>query len=175
LPPRSGDETLSGERLSLGRRPADVWFPAGPGGPGGGPHAIDVAVSSGLKVDAILRSAIDPASVWGHYEDFKRHHASTEAQRRAQGLTFLLFVVEAHGGGLGPIARRVCAIVAKAAGAKDGDEVDVQAAGLLRRISTSLQRENARAVLRRLATTSVPEPSPNPAAWAEPALVEAWQ
>ena len=48
-------------------------------------------------------------------------------------------------------------------------------ARLLRRISTSLQRENARAVLCRSATTSAPEPSPNPAAWAEPALVEAWQ
>ncbi len=111
----------------------------------------------------------------GQYEEFKRHHSNTEDQRMAQGLRFAPFVVEAHGGGLGPVARRVCAIMAKAAGAKDGDEVEVQVAGLLRRISTSLQRENARAVLRRLAIISVPEPSPNPEAWGESVLTEVWQ
>ena len=121
------------------------------------------------------RSATDPSSVWGQYEEFKRHHANTEDQCMAQGLRFAPFVVEAHGGGLGPVARRVCAIVAKAAGAKDGDEVEVQAAGLLRRISTSLQRENARAVLRRLAITSLPESSRNPEVWAESVPTEVWQ
>jgi hypothetical protein len=51
---------------------------------------------------------------------------------------------------LGAAARRICGFVAKSGAARDGEDVEVQAVSLLRCISILLQRENARAVLRRL-------------------------
>jgi hypothetical protein len=73
---------------------------------------------------------------------------------------------------LGPAARRICAKVAKAGAAKWGTEAGEQAASIIRRISTSLQREVARSVLRRMPVGSAPAVRANPEAWAEDML---WQ
>ena len=76
-----------------------------------------------------------------------------------QDLQFLPFVVEAHGRGFGPVARRVLGQVARAGAAREGEEVEVQAARLLRRMSISVHRENARATLRRLPGLVATHPS----------------
>lgn len=164
LPPRPDGEVSRGDSLSHGRRPADVWVA---GWEGTAAAAIDFAVASGLRADRIAESAVTPGAVWSRYEDFKRGHQGTASECRAVGLEFLPFVAEAHGGGLGLTARRVCARVAKAAAARDGEEVEAAAAGIARSISSSIHRENARAVLRRLPSPVQPTIRDSPDVWAE--------
>ena len=162
LPLRPDQEKLRGETGRNGRRPADVWLAHWSNGRAG---AVDFAVTSGLRNDFIASSARDPSSVWGHYEHFKRQYLNTEASCSERNLEFLPFVVEAHGGGLGPVARRVCASIAQVAAARAGEEVGQQAASMLRRITYSLHRENARAVLRRLPVQAPQAARGSPAAW----------
>ena len=170
LPPRPGDESVKSDKFVRGRRPADVWFAAWRGGP---PAAVDFAVTSGLRADAVSKAASDPAAVWGSYEDYKRQYLGTEDLCEAQGFKFFPFIIEAHGGGFGPVARRVLAEVARAGAAREGEEVEAQASSLLRRMSVSVHRENARAILRRLPGLVSARAGPSPEAWAEEAAI--WQ
>ena len=73
--------------------------------PDGGPCAIDFAVTSGLRSDNIRTSYEEPSAIFGQYEEFKRQHADTFARCQAQRLSFIPFVVEADGGGLGAKVR----------------------------------------------------------------------
>ena len=59
-------------------------------------------------------------------------------------------VVEAHGGGRGREARRAFEVLAKRVADATGEEDAVVADRHAQRLSISLHRENARAVLRRL-------------------------
>jgi hypothetical protein len=173
LPARPGEEALCGERLCSGKRPADVWLNPGPDG---NPCAVDFAVSSGLRADCVRTAVEDTPAIWGMYEHFKRQHDNTQARCLEQRLTFIPFVVEADGGGLGPAARRLCGFVSQVGAAREGQEVEVKAADLLRCISCSLQRENARAVLRRLPRGCLPDAADgNAAAWATDGADDAWQ
>ena len=76
-------------------------------------------------------------------------------------------VAEAHGGSWGAAAKETF----KAIGREYANQVDVtnsQAASeLAQRISITLVRENARAVLRRLASADEPRSSTNAVAWEE--------
>ena len=167
LPPRpNGEEVTSAYRSTVrGRRPADIWIPNGFDGQGG---AIDFAVTSGLRADRLAAAASDPASIGASYEVYKRTYLDTQDQCNHQGFQFLPFVVEAHDGGLAICARRIVAFIAKTGAARNGEEVEVEAAGLSRRISVYLQRENARAVLRRLWPAGDSAPAADPGAWAAP-------
>ena len=164
LPPRPSDEAIKGETSTQGRRPADIWLAHWDANIAG---AVDFAVSSGLRSDHIAMSADSPSAIWGHYEDFKRNYLNTEEACSGQGLSFLPFVVEAHGGGLGPTARRVVGHLAKHAAAREGEAPEVSAASIVRRISISTHRENARAILRRLPSGAPTPPAPAPEAWGE--------
>ena len=164
LPPRLGDETLQGERVANGRRPADIWFPDWSSGKAG---AVDFAVTSGLRSDLVQTAVADPTVICVLYDDFKRTYLDTAAQCASRNLEFLPFVIEAHSGGLGKTARRVCSHIAKIGASTEGEPIEITASTLFRRISIALQRENARSVLRRLPGCSS-EPLPaNPDAWAE--------
>ena len=66
------------------------------------------------------------------------------------GMQFLALVVEAHGGAWGPAATKAWAWLSKTAATADGEPPGRVAEQLLQRLSTSLHRENARAVVRRL-------------------------
>ena len=55
--------------------------------------------------------------------------------------------------------------VAHAGAARDGEEVSYRAASLLRRITTTVHRENARAMLRRLPVQTAAPLGASPAAW----------
>ena len=92
-------------------------------------------------------------------------HLRTQEQCNERNLEFLPFIIEADGGGLGSVARKVCATVAQAWAARDGEEVSCRAASLLRRITTTVHRENARALLRRLPLQTAVPVSSSPAAW----------
>ena len=155
---------MRSDKLVRGRRPADVWFSSWKGD---GPAAIDFAVTSGLRNDLLNAAVTDTASICGAYENFKRGYLNTEAECQERGLVFLPFIMEAHGGGFGPTARKVLGQVARAGAAKEGEEVEEQAAGLMRRMSISLQRENARSVLRRLPGLRAHTPGAAPEVWAE--------
>ena len=87
-------------------------------------------------------------------------------------LEFLPFIIEADGGGLGPIARKVCATIAQAGAARDGEEVSCRAASLLRRITTTSHCENARAMLRRLPVQAAAPLGSSPAAWGVDEFIE---
>ena len=166
LPPRPTDESIKGESTAQGRRPADIWLAQWDANSAG---AIDFAVTSGMRSGLIATSADSPSAIWGQYEEFKRNYLSTEGACSEQDLSFLPFIVEAHGGGLGPTARRVVGHLARHGAAREGEAPEASAARLLRRISTSIHRENARAILRRLPTAAASPPAPTPEAWAEDA------
>ena len=169
LPPRPGDESLQGERSTNGRRPADIWFPDWRNDKAG---AVDFAVTSGLRSDVLQSVISDPTVVCARYDDFKRGYLDTETQCSARNLDFLPFVMEAHSGGVGKTARRICSHIAKIGSAREGEEILDTTSTLFRRITIALHRENARAVLRRLPGCFGAEPAANPDAWVE---ASSWQ
>ena len=164
LPPRPGHESLQGERSTNGRRPADIWFPDWRNGKAG---AVDFAVTSGLLADMLQSVISDPTVVCARYDDFKRGYLDTETQCAARNLDFLPFVMEAHSGGVGKSARRICSHIAKIGSARESEDIFETTSTMFRRITISLHRENARAVLRRLPGCFASEPAANPDAWVE--------
>ena len=84
------------------------------------------------------------------YADFKRAYKDTETKCQQQGIHFAPLIIEAHGGGWGSMLRQTVSFFAcqqRAAGewCREGTS-----ARMAQRISTTLQRANARAILRRL-------------------------
>ena len=140
-----------GPHDASGRRPADVYVPRWYLG---GPAALDFAVTSGLRADYVGRSASDGGAATRAYEDHKRSYLGTAAHCQEEGLIFLPMIMEAHGGSWGLEARKAWAQIAKAAAQVSGDEAAVIAERHLQRLAIILQRENARAILRRSAGTS---------------------
>ena len=143
-------------RTASARRPADVYVPAW------GLHGaacFDLAVSSGLRSSVLAASASDGSSAAAAYESRKRSHLATEAQCRAQGLQFLPLVAEACGGGWGAQATQVWKSLAALGAARLGLTPAQAHDELLQQLGVTLQRENARAVLRRLASEEAVAPA----------------
>ncbi len=147
LPPRPEADTIRGEDLHSGRRPADIWIPQWQSG---GPAAWDFAVTSGLRADVIFQTADEPGVAAARYEQYKRDYLTTSQSCRDRGLEFLPLVAEAHGGSWGPTARAVWHFLAKAWSAASGKDMSFVSADLAQRTSTTLQRENTCAILRRM-------------------------
>ena len=129
-----GDGAEDGGRGAGHRRPADVWVAQW------GLHgaaAFDLAVTSGLRAGAV-------------YEARKRTHLQTEQHCKAEGLQFVPLVAEASSGGWGPTAASTWRQLAGLIAARSGDSPGVETDRLLQSLSVVLQRENARAVLKRL-------------------------
>ena len=112
------------------------------------------AATSGLRADLLAASAASSSAATERYEEFKRQHQDTARLCAAQGFTFLPMVVEAHGGGWGREARRAFGVLAKRVADATGEDAALVADQHAQRLSVSLHRENARAVLRRLQTQS---------------------
>ena len=89
-------------------------------------------------------------------ENFKAQYVasgeteSTETLCRRQGFRFIPMVIEAHSGGWSKSARQTLDLVAKHVSACNNDEAEVASLSIAQRLSTTLHRESARAVLRRL-------------------------
>ena len=133
------------------RRPADVWLPRGGGRSAGRPEAIDFAVTCGIRPSRVSLACRAPEDVLQEYTEYKNNHNDTAAECQRQGFLFTPFIVEAHGGSWCPDARRLADFTARqqvAAGmwAKEGLPLR-----LAQRISCTIQVQNARAMLRRLA------------------------
>ena len=77
-------------------------------------------------------------------------HLRTAEQCEAAGLQFLPLVAEACGGGWAPTAVRVWKVLGRLLSARSGEAAAVETDKLLQSLAVTLQRENARAVLRRL-------------------------
>ena len=135
------------------RRPADVFLPRGMRG---ARTALDFACTSGLRADRLRQAADNPESIVLAYEQAKRdftppgERESTQALCSQQDLSFVPMIVEAHGGGWSKTARQVLDLIAKHVEAATGLESEVASLEIAQRLSITLQRENARAVLRRI-------------------------
>jgi len=84
---------------------------------------------------------------------------------RKAGLAFIPIVAEAHGGGWGTAAMKLWRALGAAAADKDGLECSRTIALLQQRLSATLQRENACAVVRRLSASQRHFQSACPSAW----------
>ena len=156
------------------RRPADIWLP------GRGPRlpqALDFAVSSGLRDPQPGAGENDVASLFAEYEEHKRSYKETEAQCQRQGLSFTPFVVEAHAGGISPLARRALDTLSNDIAAATHSMPAAVSLKIAQRISCSLQRESARAIIRRqpCGGTAVAVPAGWDAVPADLRLGGAWQ
>ncbi len=133
------------------RRPADVYLPRWQQG---APAALDLAVTSGLRPGMVDNSAHNGASATLAYEDFKREYMDTGQACEAEGIKFIPVIVEAHGGGWGPLAHKVRNELAKRKSTITGELKSTVACQPLQSPSIILRRENARAILRRWPSTS---------------------
>ena len=149
LPPRLDEHGAAedGVRRGSGRRPADVWV-----GNWGlhGPAAFDFAVTSGMRLECLRGAVVSGGRPAADYEAKKRTHLQTAEQCEAAGLQFLPLVAEACGGGWAATAVRVWKELGRLLSAKSGEAAAVETDKLLQSLAVTLQRENARAVLRRL-------------------------
>ena len=168
-PPQDGTHAEPSNRNRARRRPADVYLPRGPGNK---PAALDFACTSGLRFDR-LRSAIDdPNRVCVDYEDFKRNFKpdgedhGTEELCRAQGFQFIPMVLESHSGGWGKTARNILDFISQRIAAASNDRSEACSLALAQRLSCTLHRENAWAILRRLRC---------PSDAAQPEVVARWE
>ena len=150
LPPRieeegpAAHEATDAATRASGRRPADVYIPRWHGGI---PAALDLAISSGLRSDALRASAMDGSSHAKAYAQRKKSFLDTSRQCAEQGLTFVPMVLEAHGGGWGAEARRVLSTLAHKTAAITGEMPSVVSERHAQQLSVLLQKKNSRAVL----------------------------
>ena len=117
-----------------------------------------------MRADRLIRVDCDPATIFGEYEHFKKSYKNTERECQDAGLTFRPLVIEAHGGGWSSEFGKVVGRIATLKAAITGEEAGHVALRIAQRISCTLQRETARAVLAR---TQVVGNFQTPDAWAD--------
>jgi len=137
---------FDGPQDETGRRPADVYVPRCYRGV---PACLDFAVTSGLRIDHLRNSAQDASAVVLAYEGYKCAYLNTQAHCRSEGLGFVPMVMEAHGGSWGPEAAKFWSKLAKSHALSSGELRASVLSRFLGSLSIVLNRENARAVLRR--------------------------
>jgi hypothetical protein len=157
LPRRPAEDALPASGGA--RRPADIWLPRGVHGDA---EALDFAATSGMQA-GLVRAAHEPGHVFMRYEELKRNHLQTDEQCRAAGVRFTPMILESHGGGWSGKVRGFVDWLARASAAAHHADAAEESLRIAQRISVTLQRENARAVLRRLVPVSS---CPGPSGWA---------
>ena len=162
LPPRPDAECIKEKAHSSGRRPADIWLPQWCDG---GPAALDFAVTSGMRSADLHRSAIDHTAALVDYEAHKRNYLSTAVLCEQQGLQFLPMVVEGHGGSWGSIAKEAFKALCREHANHNGVTMSSSCSDFAQRMSITLERENARAILRRMTPVESHGSGCNAAAW----------
>lgn len=154
------------------RRPADI-FVRRLGSEG--PAALDFACTSGLRFDRLQLSRETPELVLAKYEDAKRQYKApgeaetTDALCTNQGLRFVPMVIEAHSGGWSKTAREVLDGVAKSVATHWREDNEIASLAIAQRLSVTLHRENARAVVGRR-QEAMPQAAPDAAPADEPGL-----
>ena len=100
--------------------------------------------------DLFLTSADNPHAVFSRYEQLKRDYKNTARSCTDAGFLFVPFVIEAHAGSWSPSARSYVDFLANQSAAAQHEEPATVSLRIAQRISSTLLRESARAVLRRL-------------------------
>ena len=98
----------------------------------------------------LAEAALNASAAIARYEDFKRNYLDTARACTEEGFGFSPMIVEAHGGGWGPVAEKVFLELAKAKSLLTGEPKDILLNQLYQNLGVSLHRENARAVLKRM-------------------------
>jgi hypothetical protein len=117
---------------------------------------LDFACTSGLRLDRLRNATENPEIVLTDYEQFKVDFIaagdteSTAVLCRRQGITFIPMVIESHGGGWSKKARLIFDVIAKHVDAAWNTNAEAASLSIAQRLSTTLHRENARAVVMRL-------------------------
>jgi hypothetical protein len=166
LPPRPEADSLPALTPN-GRRPADVWLPRGGSRRG---EALDFAVSSAMRGDTFRQAAETPETVFAKYEKHKREYLNTAQACEAAGFRFVPMVFEAHGGAWSPTARGILDWIAQQVAVVQHEPAHTVSFRIAQRISCTLHRENARAILRRTEGTA---PVPQHGSW--DAVGHVWQ
>ena len=131
------------------RRPADIWVPRGVSGFA---EAWDLSVSSLLRSSHLSSASPSVADVFHEVETRKRAFQDTASLVAEHGATFCPLVLYACGGGWPQAFWSVVAWIASESRTARGLATDLPKDTRLRiaqRISCTLRRENARAILRR--------------------------
>ena len=133
-------------------RCADVWLPKGPDNK---QAALDFAVTSGISAGQVSKTLEDPSAVTNNYEVFKKDYQppglprSTQELCDSNGLGFSPCVFEAHSGAFGNTTRKVLSYMAEQIALATGEKFEVGSLRLAQRLSATLHKENARAILER--------------------------
>ena len=114
--------------------------------------AMDFAVTFGVRQSAVQASIQDSSHAVTSYEDFKRNHLDTARLCTEAGITFVPMVLEANGGVWGPSACKIFSELAKTKSVHSGEQKDKILGQLYQNLDVVLQRENSRAILRRMGT-----------------------
>ena len=137
---------------------------------GAGGEALDFAVTSGTQSGLLREAAFAPELLFERYERQKREHLRTGGLCEGAGFKFVPMIIEAHGGGWSPTARRVLDWIAGELAAASGEDKGTVSLRVAQRISCILHRENACAILRWAGGPSTPPPV---SGWATAG--DAWQ
>ena len=109
---------------------------------------MDFAVTSGMRSACLAESAVDGGAAAIAYEGKQGDYLGTKASCEVEGIAFIPMVVDAAGG-WAPAARMVLTELATFSARASGDSVSSTTTRVLQRLGVVLQRENARAILRR--------------------------
>ena len=146
----AGEEVLTEPTGDLHRRPADILFPNGLDLRNRGPVAVDLAVTSGLQDKHFKHVFKDKLRPIEHYERKKCLDNDTQAKCTKVGLVFQPAIFEAHGGGWSGGATRVVNSIIRGQKARGIWAYEGVSNRVTQRLSTTLNREAARAILFRL-------------------------
>ena len=133
-------------------------------------EALDFAVSSGMRADLFREASRTPEEVFARYERHKRQHLQTAQVCETAGFEFVPMVLEAHAGGWSTTVRGILDWIAQQVSATQNEEAHNVSLRIAQRMSCTLHRENARAVLRR---TVVVDPPPQLGGWGS--VGDVWQ
>ncbi len=145
LPGRPKQDELPNKVVG-GRRPADVFLPRGVSGK---KEAWDFTVRAAAAPGALRATARDPGKIFHEAERQKANHLGTAAACEGQGIVFKPLVLEALSGAFSPALREAVQWLAKQVAAANHAPTDQVSLLIAQRLSLSLHRESARAVLRR--------------------------
>ena len=127
------------------RRPADVFLP---NWVGGGPAALDLAITSPHRQESWAQVPTRSGVAAEAYEAYKRSYLNTAQLCLHQGLSFVPLVAETTGG-WGPSGMCTIKAMARAAAARSGSDEHIVRELWLQKLSVAMRRANGRAILRR--------------------------
>jgi hypothetical protein len=103
-----------------------------------------------MRADLFRACRENPGEVFERYEKLKKDYKSTAAACEAANFSFVPVIFEAHAGGWSSTARALMDYLAREAAAWQREPLSTISLQTAQRISVALQRENARAVLKRM-------------------------